>query len=64
MDPGVVRAVHDIFRPALEDPAHLAILERFDMPVMYKGPEEYQAFVRQQVEEDRAMIKRLGLTLN
>ena len=44
--------------------ASLAILERFDMPVMYKGPEEYRDFVRQQVEEDRAMIKRLGLTLN
>ncbi|MDO9710461.1 tripartite tricarboxylate transporter substrate binding protein [Paracraurococcus lichenis] len=64
MDPGLVRAIHDIFRDALQDPAHLAILERFDMPVMLKGPEEYQAFVRRQVEEDRAMIRKLGLKLN
>jgi tripartite-type tricarboxylate transporter receptor subunit TctC len=64
MDPGLVRAIHDIFKPALEDPAHLAVLERYDMPVMYKDPEEYQAFVRQQVEEDRAMIRKLNLKLN
>jgi len=64
MDPGVVRAIHDIFRDALNEPAHLAVLDRFDMPVMYKDTAEYQAFVRQQVEEDRAMIQRLGLKLN
>ncbi|MBX9700282.1 MAG: tripartite tricarboxylate transporter substrate binding protein [Acetobacteraceae bacterium] len=63
MDPGLVRALHDAFREALHDAAHLAILERFDMPVMYKGPEEYAAFARQQYEEDAAMIRRLGLRL-
>lgn len=64
MDPAVVQRVHDIFREALYDPAHLAVLDRFDMPVMYKNTADYQAFVRQQVEEDRAMIRRLGLKLN
>ena len=64
MDPGLVRAVHDIFKEALQDPAHLAVLERYDMPVMHKDPEAYAAFVRQQMEEDRAMIQRLGLKIN
>lgn len=63
MDPGLVRALHDAFRQALHDPTHTAILERFDMPVMYKGPEDYAAFARQQYEEDAAMIRRLGLKL-
>lgn len=63
MDPGVVRALHDAFKEALFDPQHLAILERFDMPVMYKGPEEYAAFARRQYEEDAVMIRRLGLKL-
>ncbi len=44
MDAGVVRALHDAFKAALYDPQHIAILERFDMPVMYKGPEDYAAF--------------------
>ena len=63
MDPGLVRALHDAFREALYDPQHLAILERFDMPVIYKGPEDYAAFARKQYEEDAAMIRRLGLRL-
>ncbi|MDN3568019.1 tripartite tricarboxylate transporter substrate binding protein [Paeniroseomonas aquatica] len=64
MDAGLVRAIHDGFKAALEDPAHLAVLERFDMPVMYKNTEDYRAFVRQQIEEDRAMIQKLGLKIN
>ena len=64
MDAGLVRAVHDGFKAALEDPAHLAVLERFDMPVMYKDTADYQAFVRQQIEEDRVMIQKLGLRIN
>ena len=64
MDAGLVRAIHDGFKAALEDPAHLAVLERFDMPVMYKDTTDYQAFVRQQIEEDRVMIQKLGLRIN
>ena len=64
MDAGLVRAIHDGFKAALEDPAHLAVLERFDMPVMYKDTADYQAFVRQQIEEDRVMIQKLGLRIN
>lgn len=34
------------------------------MPVMYRDTAAYNAFVRQQIEEDRAMIQKLGLRLN
>ena len=64
MDPGVVRALHDLLKAALEEPAHLAVLERLDMPVMYLGSEEYTAFVRRQMAEERALIDRLGLKIN
>ena len=64
MDPAVVRALHDLFKAALEDPGHLAVLERLDMPVMYMGSEDYTAFVRRQVTEERALIDRLGLKIN
>ena len=37
MDPAVVRVIHDAFRHAVHDPAHLAVLARFDMPVRYLG---------------------------
>ena len=64
MDPAVVRTLHDVFKAALEDPGHLAVLERLDMPVMYMGSEDYTAFVRRQVTEERALIERLGLKIN
>lgn len=63
MDPGVVRALHDIFKAALHDPSNLAVLDRLDMPLMYKDTQTYTAFVREQYEADAAMIRRLGLKL-
>ena len=64
IDPGIVRVLHDAFKAALHDPAHLAVLERFDMPVIYKNSEDYLASVRQTIEEEGAIIRRLNLRLN
>lgn len=64
MDPGVVRALHDGFKEALHDPAHLAVLERFDMPVIYMNGDDYRASVQRIIEEEGALIRRLNLRLN
>ncbi len=64
IDPGIVRVLHDAFKAALNDPAHLAVLERFDMPVIYKNSEDYAASVRQTIEEEGAIIRRLNLRIN
>ena len=64
MDPAVVQAVHDAFKAALDDPAHLAVLERYDMSVAYLDSADYAAAARRQYEEDGAMIRRLGLRLD
>lgn len=61
MDPGVVRVLHDAFKEALHDPSHLAVLERFDMPVMYKNSADYTAFARQEAKEEAEMVRKLGL---
>ena len=62
MDPGIVRVLHDGFKAALFDPAHVAILARFDMPVMYMDTVAYNAFVLRTIEEEGAVIRRLGLS--
>lgn len=62
MDPGVVRVLHDAFKAALQDPAHVAVLDRFDMPVMYMDTDAYRAFALRTIEEEGAVIRRLGLT--
>jgi tripartite-type tricarboxylate transporter receptor subunit TctC len=58
-----VRVLHDAFRAALFDPAHVALLDRFDMQPMHLGPDEYAAFAQRQFAEEGAMIRRLGLRL-
>ncbi len=63
MDPGVVRVLQDAFREAVNDPQHLAVLERFDMPAMYMPAAEYDAFARRQFADEGAMIRRMGLRL-
>ncbi len=63
-DPGVIRALHDALRPALHDPRHIEMLDRFDMPLRYMGPEEYAAFARRLNEEEGAAIRRLGLRMD
>ncbi len=64
MDPGVVRVLHDAFKAALTDPAHLAVLERFDMPVIYMNSDDYRASVQRIIVEEGAVIRRLNLTIN
>ena len=63
MSADVVRILHDAFREALFDPAHVAILDRFDMQPMYLGPDDYAAFARRQFAEEGEMIRRLGLRI-
>ena len=63
MDPAVVRILDDAFGQAINDPGHMAILERFDMSPWYLPSAEYAAFAAKLVEEERAMVQRLGLKL-
>jgi hypothetical protein len=57
----VVRVLHDAFKEALHDPTHLAVLDRYDMPVMYKNSADYAAFARQLAKEEGDMVRKLGL---
>ncbi|MBW8268359.1 tripartite tricarboxylate transporter substrate binding protein [Caldovatus aquaticus] len=64
MDPNVVRILHDAFKEALFDPAHLQVLERLGMTPSYKNSADYAAFVERLYHEEGEMIRRLGLRLN
>jgi tripartite-type tricarboxylate transporter receptor subunit TctC len=61
MDPAVVKVLHDAFKEALQDPAHLAILERFNMPLLYADGEAYARYAREFYEQDSAMVRAMGL---
>lgn len=61
MEQPVVETLHRAFRAALHDPAHVAVLERLDMPLEYLGPADYAAFLARTADEEEARVARLGL---
>ncbi len=57
----VVRVLHDAFKAAMYDPAHLAELERYDQDLAYLGPEDYGRAMREAFANERRTVERLGL---
>jgi tripartite-type tricarboxylate transporter receptor subunit TctC len=57
----VVQVLHDAFRTAMRDPAHLAELARYDQELAYLGPEDYGRAMRDTFEAERRTVERLGL---
>ena len=63
MDPAVVKALHDAFKKALEDPEYQKILEKFDQDAFYLNTADYTALAKKTYEEEGAAVKRLGLKM-
>jgi len=61
MAPAVVQVLHDAFRKAMLDPAHLAELERYDQEPAYLGPEDYGRAMREAYAAEKRAVERLGL---
>ena len=61
LDPAVRRALHDGFRAALHDPAHIATLRRLDQPLEYLNSEDYARNMLDVYEQERQRVERLGL---
>jgi tripartite-type tricarboxylate transporter receptor subunit TctC len=63
MDPKVVKILHDAFRKAMDDPKVLAMLEKFDQPVIYMSGEDYTKYAKKTMEEEKPLIERLGMAV-
>lgn len=63
MDPKVVKILHDAFRNAMDDPKVVAMLEKFDQPVIYMNGEDYTKFAKKTMEDEKPLIERLGLAV-
>src|SRR4030081_226872 len=61
MDPKIVAKLHDAFKKAIEDPAVIATLAKYDMVPNYKSTEDYKKFVVEVTESERKVIDTLGL---
>lgn len=61
MDPKVVAKIHDAFKKALEDPAVIETLARYDMVPNYKSTADYNVAVQEQIKLEKDLLKRIGL---
>ena len=57
----VVQILHEAFRTAMNDPAHLAELAIYDQELAYLGPDDYGRMLRAGFETERKVVERLGL---
>ena len=63
MDPKVVKILHDAFKKAMDDPKVIAMLEKFDQPVIYMNGEDYLKFAKKTMDEEKPLIERLGMSV-
>jgi tripartite-type tricarboxylate transporter receptor subunit TctC len=61
MDPKIVAKLHDAFKKAIEDPAVIATLAKYDMVPNYKNTEDYKKFVVEVTNSERKVIEGIGL---
>ena len=61
MDAAVVKTLHDAFRKTLDDPAVLAVLDKYDQSVIYLDTAAYTRYARETFDSEKGLIERLGL---
>jgi tripartite-type tricarboxylate transporter receptor subunit TctC len=61
MDPAVVKKIHDAMKEALYSPETQAVMEKFNMPVLYLGTAAYDKAAREQDKIERDNLKRVGM---
>ncbi|VTU34709.1 tripartite tricarboxylate transporter substrate binding protein [Variovorax sp. PBL-E5] len=57
----IVRRLHDAFKAALFDPAHIAELAKYDQEVAYLDSADYGRSMREVYAAERRTVERLGL---
>jgi tripartite-type tricarboxylate transporter receptor subunit TctC len=61
MDPKIVAKIHDAFKKALDEPASLNVLAKFDMTVSYKNTDDYRNYISEAIKSEREILESIGL---
>ena len=59
--PAVVKRLHDAFKQAMEQPAYVDVLKRYDMVPIYMSSAQYKKFAQDTFSREKALIEKLGL---
>jgi tripartite-type tricarboxylate transporter receptor subunit TctC len=57
----VVTRLHDAFKKSLSDPDYQSILKKYDMSDNYLSPEDLDKAIRQESEQIKRVVQKLGL---
>ena len=60
MDPKVVKILHDAFKKGMEERSYLETIAKIDQEPFYLNTEDYRAFVRRTVPEQKQLMEELG----
>ena len=58
----ITRTLHDAFKAGMDDPAFIEMRDRYEMLPEYRNSTEYAALLREMVQQETALIQRLGLS--
>lgn len=59
--PDVTRKLHDAFKKAMEEPAYVQALAKYDMVPMYMSSSGYAKFAQETFATEKALVEKLGL---
>jgi tripartite-type tricarboxylate transporter receptor subunit TctC len=59
MDPAVVKTLHDAFKKGMEDPVHLAVMEKYDQDLWYLSTADYAKYARETFAAEKATMDRM-----
>lgn len=57
----VVDTIHGAFKKAMEDPDVINTAEKFNTPIVYRGPEELTKYVQETYDVVGSIVRQLGL---
>ena len=60
MDPAIVEKIYTAFHKALHNPAHEALLNKFDMETFELGPKEYAAWVDKEIDRQQQIVAKFA----
>jgi tripartite-type tricarboxylate transporter receptor subunit TctC len=61
LDAAVVQKLHDAFKKAVEDPAVIETMAKYDMVPRYMNTADYRKFVQEIIDGEKAALERIGL---
>jgi tripartite-type tricarboxylate transporter receptor subunit TctC len=61
MDPEVVKKLHDAFKTALEEPAVIGMMAKYDMVPRYLDTDGYRKAVEEVISSEQAALEKIGL---